>query len=220
MAAQSSKNDFLHIVERVLPRVRASPIRAMAIALTIFAVGFALRFVIDGWVNQSLPFLTFFVVTLLATLVCGLVPGIVTLVLSFFAAWYFFMPPRYGFDFSAATIVSLAAFAAQGALLVFVAHTLNAIVEKLSFERERSELLLERSARAEAMLGNINGELRHRMKNLFSVISGLISQSARFQTSTSELVGSVSGRLRAMSAAQDLIASNNLLGADLAELVE
>lgn len=220
MASRSPNAWLFYIVERVLPRIRSDPATATAIALVIFGIALGLRFAIDHSVDQTLPFLTFFVGTLLATLVCGLIPGVVTLVLSFFAAWYFFLPPHYAFRADAGNVIALIAFGLQGALLVFVAHALNSVVERLTFERERGEELLERSARAESRLHDINGELRHRIKNVFSVISVLLSQSARYMTQSGDLVSSVTGRLRAMSGAQDLIAGNMLRGADLGDLIE
>ncbi len=211
---------MLDFVERVLPRIRRNRVYAFAVALLIFAAALAARFVLDPWVDQSLPFITFFVAVLLATLVGGLLPGLVTLGLSFFASWYFFLPPRHSLATDSDTVVALGVFVAQGALLTFVAHVLNRVVERLTFERERSEQLLERSARAETMLEDINEELRHRIKNIFAVISTLLSQSARYIPHSKDLAASVTGRLAAMGGAQDLLAGNLLRGADLAALIE
>ncbi len=105
------------------------------------------------------------------------------------------------------------------ALIVAIVHLLNRKVESLLDERARNEALLQDSALGELHLEQLNIELRHRLKNTFAVIGGLVSQSARFSHDIAGFASSLSGRLSAMGTAMDLVATRNFLGASLTELV-
>jgi two-component sensor histidine kinase len=204
----------------VLPRLRRNPLLAFPLAAAIFLIALATRFALDPYVSESLPFLTFFVPVLVATLVAGVAPGLLMVLLGSVAAWFLFLPPRYEIAVKAPAAASLAAFVAQALLLVFIGHVLNMLVERLSAERRRNEALLQTAAYSENRLVELNAELRHRLKNLFTIITSLLSQSSRYAPDTSALVHSVSGRLRAMGEAQDLLAANRFEGADLKSLCE
>src|SRR6185312_14942911 len=86
-------------------------------------------------------------------------------------------------------------------------------------ERDRNEALLQDSALGELQLEQLNVELRHRLKNTFAVISGLVSQSARFSSDVPSFAGALAGRLAAMGTAMDLVATRSFLGASLSELI-
>lgn len=63
-------------------------------------------------------------------------------------------------------------------------------------------------------------ELNHRVKNIFAVISGLISMTARSAASPREMADALRGRLSALSAAHDLIRSAVLGETDMAETIQ
>jgi two-component sensor histidine kinase len=116
-------------------------------------------------------------------------------------------------------IVSLVAFAAVACLLVAVIHLLNRKVESLLNEHHRNEALFQDAALGELQLEQMNVELRHRLKNTFAVMSGIVSQSARFSTDVQSFASALAGRLSAMGTAMDLVATRNFMGASLSELV-
>ena len=81
---------------RVIERLR--PLRrhlwlGYATGLGVFAFAFLLRFLAGGILND-VPFITLFPAILIAALLGGLHVGVVVAILSFVAAWYFFIPPR------------------------------------------------------------------------------------------------------------------------------
>ena len=117
------------------------------------------------------------------------------------------------------SIVSLGMFAFLAGLIVAVVHLLNRKVEGLLDERARNEAMLQDSAMGELQLEQLNVELRHRLKNTFAVIGGLVSQSARYSTDIASFASALSGRLAAMGTAMDLVATRNFTGASLTELV-
>ena len=104
-------------------------------------------------------------------------------------------------------------------LIVAVVHLLNRKVEGLLDERGRNEALLQDSALGELHLEQLNVELRHRLKNTFAVIAGLVSQSARYTRDVDKFASALAGRLAAMGNAIDLVATRNFIGASLNELV-
>jgi PAS domain S-box-containing protein len=62
-------------------------------------------------------------------------------------------------------------------------------------------------------------ELNHRVKNIFAVVSGLISMTARSATTPREMADALRGRLSALSAAHDLIRSAVLGETEMAETI-
>lgn len=211
---------LLYWIEEVLPRLRRRPAFAYPLAFAIFLVALAIRFAVDPLLTESLPYLTFFVPVLIATLIAGIVPALTTVGLSALAALYFFIEPRHSLVLTTSSAASLVAYITQGLFLVLVGHVINVLVERLSRERRRSEDFLRESADAERGLAELNSELRHRFKNVFTVIVSLLGQTARHVSDSEELVRSVSGRLAAMSEGQDLLTASRFEGADFRQLCE
>jgi two-component sensor histidine kinase len=75
------------------------------------------------------------------------------------------------------------------------------LVEEQITLRER----VAEMARFDAQRALIQGELAHRIKNIFSVISSLLIVSSRTETSLEGFVQSVTGRIQALSKANDFI---------------
>ena len=208
-----------NLVERGFPRVRHKLWLAYPVALGIFAVAALARGFLSNWLPQSSPFLTFFIAVLLATLVCGTGPGLMVVGASLGYAWYFFYSTASHYPGDTAVVVAMGAFAVLATLIVAVVHMLNRKVETLLDERSRTEALLQDSAMGELQLEQLNIELRHRLKNTFAVMAGLVSQSARYSQDIAGFTSALLGRLSAMGTAMDLVATRNFQGAPLAELV-
>lgn len=82
------------------------------------------------------------------------------------------------------------------------------ILEDLAKLVEEQITLRERvaeMARFDAQRALIQGELAHRIKNIFSVISSLLIVSSRTETDLEGFVQSVTGRIQALSKANDFI---------------
>ena len=168
-----------NLVERTFPKIRRNRLLAYPIAIIIFLAAAALRAALSHWLPLNLPFLTFFIATLLATLVAGTGPGLLVVAASLLHAWYFFFSSS-AHQSETMSFVALGMFALLASLIVAVVHLLNRKVEGLLDERARNEAMLQDSALGELQLEQLNIELRHRLKNTFAVIGGLISQSARY----------------------------------------
>ena len=207
-----------NLIERVFPRLRRRPLYAYAAGVAIFVLAALARTALNAWLANSSPFLTFFPAVLIAALVAGTGPGLLVIAASLLFSWYYYLP-GIGFPPDTAAIVALSSFGIFSLLIVTVVYLLNRKVEGLLSERTRSESLLQDSALGEIQLEQLNIELRHRLKNTFAVIAGLISQSARHARDIDQFARVLAGRLSAMGNAMELVATRNFLGASLTELI-
>lgn len=73
--------------------------------------------------------------------------------------------------------------------------------------------------RREVQLRNLLREVSHRSKNLLAIIISLATQTARHSTSVSGFIADFSGRLQAISRAQDLVTDRDWQGASLNDLI-
>ncbi|RUO98009.1 HWE histidine kinase domain-containing protein [Hyphomicrobium sp.] len=208
-----------NLIEREFPRLRRRPQFAYPLGLVIFAVAAGARLWASDWLEDNTPFLTFFVAILLTALVAGTGPGLLVILCSLVFSWYFYFPAVGWLPLSKPAIAALSGFAILSLLIVAVVYLLNRKVESLIDERGRSEGLLQDSALGELQLEQLNIELRHRLKNTFAVIGGLISQSARYTRDVDQFATVLAGRLSAMGNAMDLIAMRSFMGASLNELI-
>lgn len=211
---------FDHIVENRLPAVRRRAAFAYLAGLALFAVALAARHTMTPIVGDNVPFITFFIAVLFAALIGGPGPGLLVIVLSTISSAYLFLGPANGFKLSFESKMELAVFVMNSALMVGVLHMLNRMVERLSNERLRGEALLHNSALTELQLQQLNSELRHRTKNIFAVFSALISQTAKSSDDVDDMSSSLTGRVHAMAAAQDLLITTRYQSVDLRKLLE
>ncbi len=186
------------------PRAIGASVRNYALALLIFAVALGARYLLDYVVPERLPFITFFPAVLVAAYFCGVGPSILVLVLSAVtgAAWG---EPS---DSSEATFVvaSILLFTVLSGVNVVLVHVLTTTMTRLK-ERDHQ-------------LGLINRELKHRIKNLFSIANSVCLQTIKSGATADVMSQSVSGRLMAIAAAQDLLTATAADGADLRALTE
>jgi two-component sensor histidine kinase len=179
-------------------------LRSYVLALLIFAAATLARLVLDHFVPERLPFITFFPAVLAAVYYCGLWPSILVLVLSALVGTYWVEPPP-GHDATAFYVMSFALFSAIAGINIALMHYL---IKSLVKVKERDE-----------QLNLINRELKHRIKNLFSIANSVCLQTIKSGGSVEEMSNRVSGRIMAIAAAQDLLSATATNGADLRELV-
>ena len=79
-------------------RLRALQKLVWAIGSTLGALG--TRLALDPYLGDHLPYTTFFVAIAITVIYAGLWPALVVVVLSGFAANWFFIPPRLSFALS------------------------------------------------------------------------------------------------------------------------
>ena len=206
------------LAEHRLPVLRRSRRWGWGVGLGLFAVAFLLRWVLERVLPVGLPFITFFIAILLATLVGGARVGLTVLALSFVASWYFFINPRFSLELEGSGVAALSIFALFGGAIAAISHELNVMVERILAERRRSNDLLEQSTRAEEKLAQLNRELLHRIRNIFTLATSIASHTSRHAATPSELASALTSRFQALAVAQELLVANELAGADLRQL--
>ena len=206
------------LAERRLPVIRNNPRMAWAAGLGLFALAFVLRWVLEGILPVGLPFITFFIAVLVASLVGGAVVGLTVLGLCFLSSWYFFVAPRFSFQLDGSAAAALLVFGLFGIAIVAIAQELNITVERLLAERKRGDDLLRKSTRAEEKLAELNRELLHRIRNIFTLATSIASQTSRYAESPTEMADALTRRFRSLAVAQELLVANELVGTDLQHL--
>lgn len=174
-------------------------------ALSAVLLPVALRAALSPFL-AGLPFLTFFPVLLVATIVLGWRWGSAALVGSALVANYMFLPPIMAFSVGGQELTSTACFVVAGALQVSAAEALR-----------RSVLELQERAEREAEL---NLELQHRVNNNLAVIQGLSRQTARHNSDPEAFHEAFNDRLLALSQANRILSSQGWEIVALPELAE
>jgi two-component sensor histidine kinase len=170
------------IVERLIGW-RQKPAAAWGIAALLFAAAFVVRLAMP----VNLPFVTFFPVIVLITLVAGAWAGFASTILSALLALSFFLSPAgYAGPMLMTEIVSVGAFILMAGLLVVLAEKLAAA--------------LEAQVRARELSASLAREMVHRQKNLLALATSIVRMSARSARSASELERQAVARLNAFAA--------------------
>lgn len=108
-----------------------SSFRRYSVAVLLVAVSLGLRLVLQQWLGDNVPFLTFFPAIMLAAWLGGLGPGLVAVALSAGAAVHSFMPPAGSFTLTDPhDVVSLLLFAATGTGISWFNHRLRQAEER------------------------------------------------------------------------------------------
>lgn len=105
-----------------------------------------------------------------------------------------------------------------GALLATVVGLLGLGREtaRLAAQRLRDEVVVRQQAEEQARLAT--RELAHRVKNSFSIVSAIASQTVRYSTSLADFDRAFRSRLLGLSRVHDLLASGRSYATDLAAL--
>jgi two-component sensor histidine kinase len=216
----TSSNDWLTAIERKLCAIRRRPSTIFATSAALIVAASLARLALGPFLDNSTPFVTYFPVVLIIGFLGGYGAGLLSVALTAMIAAYVFMPPAMGFSLTPAAIAATVTYIFSGGLMATAGAALGATVEKLSAERQRAELYLAQSQDNELRVERINAELRHRIKNLFSVVDGLMKQTAAHTTDSRALAAAVSDRIHAMSRALDLLASNNFEATDFETVID
>ena len=184
---------------------RGRQVSDYARAFLIFAVAVLARVALDRIIPGRLPFVTFFPAVVLAAYWCGLWPSIIVLLLSGLVGTAWVESPP-GSTELVVRVVSLLLFLSLGGLNIYLVQSLK--------------VANDQSSQHEAQLELINRELKHRIKNLFTIASSICQQTIKSGRSPQEMIRSVSGRIHAVASAQELLSVTSSSGADLIELIE
>jgi two-component sensor histidine kinase len=178
-------------------------LQGSTVAVLLYIGALSARTLLDQVVPGRLPYVSFWPAILLASFLCGIWPTIALLFASAatMALWVV-RPENEPLSFH---LLLVLLFLLIGAVLVTPVFYLKALQQRNKEHDEQMAL--------------INGELKHRLRNLFAVTSAICRQSLRSKATPEEIGKLIEGRLRALAAAQDLLTITSEK-CDLRSLVE
>lgn len=162
----------MQVHQKRMFKLRQNPSLAYGAAFLIFAIALLCRFGVDHMLPLGFPYVTFIPAVIIATFLCGTGPGILVAVLSFFAAWYFFLPPFYSFELTSLSVIGLAFF-------ILIAVVVLIIIDRLMKALDQIELERKHAVRMAGERDNLFREVQHRIGNNLQVISSLLLFQAR-----------------------------------------
>jgi len=167
-----------------------------AFALVCVGVAAVLRTLIT-YLGGTLYFSTFYPAVLISALYAGTRAGILATIASISYAWWAFVPPRYAFAFPPFEhIINFTAFAASCAIVIWLAHVANSATASFKLARD---------------------ELAHRNKNTAAVLESILRQSLSKDPEASD---AIVARIRALTSADDLVATSGDLHVRLNQLLD
>jgi signal transduction histidine kinase len=112
-------------------RFRANPFFAYGFAFLAVAPATLLRILLSAQLPESVPFTTFYTAVLVAAIVGGVGPGVFALALSTLAAWFFFIPEIWSYDWR--EMISLGLFLIVSGANIALVAALDHAVERLEW---------------------------------------------------------------------------------------
>jgi two-component sensor histidine kinase len=212
-------------LQELVTRERSATFR-WTLSLALFAVALVVRLIVNDELPSGFPYLTFFPAVIIATLVCGLWPGVTNAVLSGAASWYFFIAPVYTFELTPGSVLALLFYAFIVSVDIFIIHTISVTSISLRQERQTLALLAAQKEKENVLLleneayqREMSLELAHRMKNQLALVQAIVSQSLRSASGVVELSEVLNGRIAVLAKAHDMLINGAAGYASVTEIV-
>lgn len=180
-----------------------NPYFAYGIGVIAVVIATLIRISLEGHILPGTPFITFFPTVVITTFFCGLWPGVLALVLSTAAAWYFFLPPIYSLAVNVDAAIALMSFVFLAGIDVAIVALLNVTIAKV-LEHEKAAMLLLH-------------EVQHRTNNLLTVVQSIAQRSLSADQSLAQGKQLFEARLQALAKTHHRLTNSR---ADLVSLDE
>jgi two-component sensor histidine kinase len=175
-----------------------SPAAAL-FAVACVAIAAAVRFGLNLLSSAVVPFATFYPATLITTLVGGLWVGTLAAVLGGLFGFLFLKSPP---DLAAAESVSILLYLAASGVIIWGAEQYRRLIRQLEQEESYRQFLVD--------------ELGHRLQNKLATIQAILRHGLRDHR---DIWNRIFGRLRALSATDELIVIGHAAGIEISELL-
>lgn len=170
----------------------------LASATILAVLATALRFALDPVLPPGFPYLTYFPAVILTTFVFGTTTGLIAGLLCGLGAWYWFIPPASSFGLSWPSAVALAFYVLVISVDIALIHlATKAYAAEAKLHRRLGDLLEQQN-----LLG---AEVDHRMRNMFTILAGLVTISQRHAQSPADLADSLRSRISAMGRSHSVL---------------
>jgi two-component sensor histidine kinase len=188
---------------RYLPQKKPSFWRGQVIGSVCTLAAAAVRILIDPYV-QGVPFITFFPMLVVATLLGGTGAGLNTLVLGTVITSYEWFPPYNALGRERA-VTTASAFLVAGGAVIGTVHLLNEVVRALRRSEERSRM--------------IASEMQHRVKNVLQLVQSISRLTALDSASADEHQTRLAARIQALARVQEAARAAPHLSVNLRDLL-
>jgi len=183
--------------------VPAGSTEAYAFATFCVAIAALARWAVGLFVEDVVPFATFFPAALFAALVGGIGPGIFAAILGGIIGWWAFLgPPMTWFPLTSGQQISLVAYLITSLIIVWAADHYQKLTKRLEDEQKFRELAVE--------------ELAHRLKNKVATIQSIVSLQLREDPKARDEIVNCLGSLKATD---DLIIATQGKGARIGDIL-
>lgn len=188
-----------------VPALRPGTVGAYVFAFVAVGIATALRLAIDPYI-VGVQYVTFFPAVIIATLIGGLGAGLFSLVLSVGAAAFFVAPPRLSFYIeNLSDLLTTLLFILLTFCNVILIAGMRFAIERyreLNHTLEQQGVALRAT---EERLTVVAAELRHRTRNLISVVGTIADNTLRTSNTFDDFRSSYHDRLEALGRAQGLL---------------
>lgn len=151
--------------------VRSPAFQVIFASLAIF-ISVALRAYLEPALPPGFPYLTFFPAIIMTGYFAGTRAGIFVAVVCGLIAWYWFLSPSPGFDFSAPILLALGFYVFVASTELVLIHAMRYALSKLEVEKVRSDTLAQANK-------TMFHELQHRVSNNLQVVASLLKMQRR-----------------------------------------
>lgn len=182
---------------------RPGSFEAYGLALACVLAATLLRLLIDIVSPDAVPFATFFPALLIATLAGGPAAGGLATVLGAFVSWWLFIEPRFAWTIASKNhLVSVLLYLFAGAIIVWTTNQYRLVVARIDEEERYRRIVVD--------------EIGHRMKNKLATVYAILRHELRGEP---DIWNSVSGRLQALSSADDILSRDGGEGVGLHQIL-
>ena len=180
------------------------------ICLACVAVASLLRLLVQPFLGADVPYITFFPAVMIAAFLGGMRSAILSLVLSGVLTWLWILAPA---GVTSNERAAFLLFLVLGGMIAFVAVALRTAILSLRASNASLNALLEHKTL-------MSQELRHRIKNVLTIVQALSAQARRQATSIEDYASRLDGRILALAAAHDVFGGSEDDSAELEDLVK
>jgi len=174
-------------------------LKAFLFAIVCVALATALRYLLGLYDPYVLTFAAHYPAILIVALMAGMPAAIFAAALSTVLVGWLFISPQSS---DALTVFNSLYFALSCVLLVLIAQAYRRLLASYRAQERHKSLMLQ--------------ELEHRSKNAYSVVEAIVTQSL---ADNREMAETIIGRIRAVSATNDVINAAEDLQPDLRTLI-
>src|ERR1700761_511725 len=198
---------FAHAFDRPnllsrIRRFRKNPVRVYGSALALVVAATLVRLAFHQALSTTSPFTMYSVALLCTALAGGFWPGMATLAASLVTGSILFLPPAFSLTLAAGAEWPLLMFAVVGGIQVIL---VSGLIAAILLHDEHQQFLF--------------GELRHRSRNLFAVLQGIVSRTLMESQSLSEAKQAIEMRLASLARTHAMLADSGWVGAPLDQIV-